>query len=133
MTRPRVFIADDHASVRVALRRLLEDEFEIVGEASNGQEAVEFSETLRPDVVLMDISMPVMGGLEATRILRERMPALRIVFVSQFADAAYADEVFRLGAAAYVLKRAAATELPPAIRAVLSGGTFRSPTLSPAA
>jgi two-component system nitrate/nitrite response regulator NarL len=133
MTRTRVLIADDHVSVRIALRRLLSEDFDIAGEASNGQEAVDASEELRPDVVLMDVSMPVMSGLEATRILHERMPQLRIVFVSQFADAAYADEVFRLGGSGYVLKRAAATELPDAIRAVMSGGTFLSSAVSTSA
>jgi DNA-binding NarL/FixJ family response regulator len=126
MKRPRVIIADDHEMVRYTLRRVIEAEFDVIGEAATGREAVAAAEHLRPDVVLLDVTMPVMGGFEAARVLRATMPDVPIVFISDHADPAYADEAFRLGAQAYVVKRTSATELCPAIRIVLEGKSFRS-------
>jgi DNA-binding NarL/FixJ family response regulator len=122
-------IADDDALVREMLRKTIEEDSEIVGEASNGLEAVAAAERLRPDVVLLDISMPVMGGFEAARRLRELLPDLLIVFVSQYAETAYADEAFSSGARGYVLKRGLIGEIRDAIREVLAGRLFRSPLL----
>lgn len=128
MTQPRLLIADDDALVREMLRKTVEADSEIVGEASNGVEAIDAAERLRPDLLLLDISMPVMGGFEAARRLRD-LPGLRIVFVSHYAENAYADEAFSSGARGYVLKRALITELREAIREVLAGRLFRSPLL----
>ncbi len=129
MTQPRLLIADDDALVREMLRKTVGAESEIVGEASNGLEAVAAAERLRPDVLLLDVSMPVMSGFEVARRLRDRVPELLIVFVSQYAESAYADEAFSSGARAYVLKRALIGELRDAIREVLAGRLFRSQLL----
>ncbi len=130
MTQPRLLIADDDALVREMLRKTVEADSEIVGEASNGLEAVAAAEQLRPDLVLLDVSMPVMGGFEAARRLHDRLPGLLIVFVSQHAEVAYADKAFSSGARGYVLKRAVIGELRDAIREVLAGGLFRSPLVT---
>jgi DNA-binding NarL/FixJ family response regulator len=129
VSRQRVLIVDDHENIRQTLRRLVYGG-EVVGEAGNGQEAVEAAERLQPDLVLLDIAMPVMNGFAAAQLLRERVPEARIIFVSSYLDPAYVEEAFRLGAHGYVLKRAATTELTTAIEEVLAGRTFRSPLVS---
>ncbi len=106
---------------------LTEAECEIVGEAENGQQAIEAAEQLRPDILVMDVSMPGIDGFQAARLLRERTPELSIILASQHAQRAYADEALKLGIKGYVLKQAAATELRIAIREVLAGRLFRSP------
>ncbi len=108
---------------------LAEPECEVVCEAENGQQAVEAAERLCPDLLLMDVSMPVMGGFEAVRLLRQRMPELRIILTSQHAQRVYIDEALKLGVKGYVLKRASVDELPLAIREVLAGRLFRSPSV----
>ena len=102
----------------------------IVGEAANGREAIEAVEQHRPDIVLLDVSMPVMNGFEAARVLRERLPETRIIFASQHAESTYVEEAFRLGASGYLLKKAAAAQLPEAVRTVFAGGVFRPPELT---
>jgi two-component system, NarL family, response regulator LiaR len=123
----RLLIVDDDAPLRLTLRSLLEsDRADVVGEADNGCAAIEATERLRPDVVLLDISMPIMDGFTAARELHRRFPEVHIIFVSQNADRAYVQEAFRCGAAGYVLKQAAATELKEAIAAVSAGLSFQS-------
>lgn len=122
----RLLIADDDAGIRDMIRHHVESGYEIVGEAENGLEAVNAAERLRPDIVLLDISMPVMGGFAAARQLKEKMPNLLIIFVSQHPDASYMDEAFRAGASGYVLKQSAIRDLTTAIEQVRAGGTFRS-------
>lgn len=116
----RVLIADDHAIMRDGLRAILarEPDLEVVGEAVDGREAVERALALAPDVVLMDITMPRLNGLEATRRIREALPAVRVVGLSMHADASYVRAMFAAGADAYLLKNTAATELLLAVRAV---------------
>jgi|SRR5438067_7975850 DNA-binding NarL/FixJ family response regulator len=128
MHSTRLLIADDDAAARAMIRDFLEKDWEIVGEAENGAEAVNAAEQLRPDIVLMDISMPVMGGFAAAKELKEKMPGLLIIFVSQHPDTAYIEEAFRIGASGYVLKRLAVRDLTAAIEHVRAGGTFRSAT-----
>ena len=128
-SRPRFLVADDHETMRYMLRRFLEPDYPVVAEAANGREAIEAAEQLRPDIALLDVSMPLMSGFEAARVLRERMPEIRIIFASQHAEAHYVEEAFRLGAHGYVSKKAASTELPEAVRVVLAGGVFRSPLI----
>jgi DNA-binding NarL/FixJ family response regulator len=101
-----------------------------VGEVENGQEAIAAAEKLRPDVLVMDISMPGLSGLEAARLLKERTPEIKIILASQYAQSAFADEALRAGIQGYVLKEAAASELVVAIREVLAGRLFRSPRLA---
>lgn len=126
MTQATLVIADDDEAMRYLLRRLMRG-YEVVGEAANGQEAVAAVKRLSPDVVLMDVSMPVMNGFEAARAILEHRPEVHIIFVSMHTGAAYADEAFRIGAKGYVLKRSAASEVGAAVIAVLAGHSFRSP------
>lgn len=125
-----MLIADDHAQMRYVLRQMVEG-WEVVGEAENGQQAVAAAEKLLPDLILLDVSMPVMNGFEAARLLRKRLPDLQIIFISAHVDRAYADEAFQIGAQGYVVKRALATELAEALRAVQANQTFHSPLIKP--
>lgn len=123
----RVVVVDDNSDIRNGLRGLLEAlGVSIVGEAGNGREAIEQAYLLRPELMLLDVSMPVMGGFAAARILRRSMPHMRIIFVSQHGDSAYAEEALELGASAYVLKRTATVDLPRAFDAAMSGRAFIS-------
>jgi CheY-like chemotaxis protein len=127
-SKPTIVIADDHTTSRYILRRFAEPECIIVAEAGNGLEAVEAAERHRPDLAILDVSMPVMGGIEAARLLRERLPSVRIIFASQHTGREYVEEAFRAGAQGYIVKQAAATEVAKAIREVLAGRQFRSST-----
>ncbi|MFL6353266.1 MAG: response regulator transcription factor [Bryobacteraceae bacterium] len=130
MRQPRLLIADDDPAMRQLLRRTVEADSEIVGEARDGQEAVTAAERLRPDLVLLDVSMPIMTGFEAAREILLHAPGLLIVFVSQHAETVYAEEAFSVGAQGYVLKRALFSELREAMSEVLAGRPYRSPLLS---
>jgi len=132
MTQLRVVIADDHAVVRSGLRLILgsQPDIEIVGEAATGEEAIRQARSLRPDMILLDIAMPGLNGLEAARAIRQEAPEVRIVVLTMYDDEAYLREFLQLGAAAYVLKEAADTELLAAIRAVQRGEPFIYPSLT---
>jgi DNA-binding NarL/FixJ family response regulator len=129
--RPRVLLADDHTLVLEGLSKLLEDDCELVGTVEDGRALVEAAERLRPDVILLDISMPLLNGLEAARIVRTRVPAAKIIFLTMHADPTYAREAFRAGASGYLLKRSAASELATAISTVLSGRQYVTPLFPP--
>lgn len=118
-------VAEDDAMLRYTLRLILENRFEIVGEAQDGATAVELTEKLRPDVVLLDISMPVMRGFAAARLIRERLPDVRVIIISNYTTPAYIEETFRIGAHGYVVKGSALIQLPKAIEDVLDGKFFR--------
>jgi DNA-binding NarL/FixJ family response regulator len=124
--RPRVLLAEDNALIRYSVRRVVEPCCEVIGEASDGRAAVELAEELRPDVILLDISMPVLNGLEAARRLKERVPEVRIVVLSNHSERAYVEEAFRRGAEGYVVKGPAMFQLPQAIDDALNGRRFRS-------
>src|SRR5688572_27426602 len=111
MTKPRVLLADDHTLVLEGFRKLLEKDFDLVGTADNGRALVSEAERLKPQVILLDISMPLLNGLDAARQIKKVTPDVKLVFVTVHADAAYVREAFRAGASAYVLKRSAASEL----------------------
>ncbi len=121
---------DDHAVLRAGLRALLnhEPDMEVVGEAANGREAVEVAERLRPDVIVMDLSMPVMGGLDATKQITEKGLPTRVLVLTVHAEHQYLLPVLQAGGAGYVLKQAADTELIQAIRTVHRGEAFLYPT-----
>ena len=124
--RVKTLIIDDDADIRDGLRGIIESlGAEVVGEADNGRSGIERAQSLQPDLVLLDVSMPVMGGFPAARELRAMMPALAIIFVSQHNERVYAEEALRIGAG-YVLKRSASADLPEAIDAAISGRTFVS-------
>jgi two-component system response regulator NreC len=128
----RVLVADDHAIVREGICSLLarRKDVQVVGEAADGRLAVEQVASLAPDVVLMDISMPVMNGLDATQEIRRRFPNVRILVLSQYESREYILPLLRAGAAGYIAKRARASELVDAIRAVYNEGAFLQPNLA---
>jgi DNA-binding NarL/FixJ family response regulator len=128
----RILLADDHVLVRASLRYLLEgfDGFDIVGEASDGYETVKKVDELRPDIVIMDISMPGLNGVEAARLITKQNRATRVVILSMHSDETHVLQALRAGASAYVLKESAPSELDAAIRAVARGESFLSPAIS---
>jgi len=132
MKRITILLADDHQIVREGFRSLLEHEsdIEVVGEAQNGRQAVELTRKLRPEVVLMDIAMPLLNGLEATRQIRKEFPDSRVLILSAHGDDAYVEQVTALGAAGFLLKETSSDVLAKAIREVQKGSTFFSPAIS---
>lgn len=127
-----ILLADDHQLVRQGLKALLENVsgMQVVGEAGDGLRAFEEAERLRPDVVVLDLMMPGMSGLEVTRKIAEQLPECRIVVLSMHADESYVLEALRNGASGYVLKAATGSELAQAIREVVAGRRYLSPPLS---
>ena len=128
----RVILADDHAIVREGLRSILENELRmnVVAQAENGWDAVELALKLRPDVMIMDISMPDLNGIEATRRIVAEASTVRIIALSMHADKRYVAEMLKAGASGYLLKHSALDELERAIRTVLSGKTYVSPSIA---
>ena len=131
-TRLRILLADDHVTVRQGLKMLIDsqDDMTVVSEASDGTAAVEQARTLRPDVVVMDISMPGMNGLIATRTLKQIQPDSVVVILTRHGDDAYLQELLRAGADGYVLKQSAASELLQAIRATAVRGQYLDSALT---
>jgi len=127
--RPRILLADDHALLTEALARLLKPRFEIVGTVADGHALVSKAKELKPDVVLIDIAMPMLDGIEAGRQLREALPACKLIFLTMAQDPELAAEVMRIGASAYVLKSSAGWELVQAIEGALRGRTYVTPSL----
>jgi DNA-binding NarL/FixJ family response regulator len=130
----RILLADDHAMVRQGFRMILaaQPDMEIVGEAGNGREAVEQAERLKPDVVVMDVSMPELNGIEATRRINGSAPRTRILALSMHKDSVYVREILRAGARGFLLKDAIDSDLLAAVRAVASGEGYLSPAVSEA-
>ena len=134
MKKIRVLIADDHTLVRDGIRALLAlaADIEVVGEASTGKEALEQVKELRPDVVLMDLMMPVMSGLDATRRIRREFPATKVLALTQYDDSEYVIPVIEAGARGFITKMAAFAELASAIQAVSKGDSYLSPSAAAA-
>lgn len=132
MKKVRLLLVDDHAVLRVGLRLLLDaqPDFEVVGEAGDGVEAVRLAADLSPDVVLMDLTLPGLGGLDAIRRVKQDSPAARVLVLTMHDDETYIEEAFKAGAAGYVVKKAADTELLAAIRTVARGEMFLHPSLA---
>ncbi len=130
MKRPRLLLADDHPIVIAGLRDVLEPQFEIVGTAGDGRSLVDMAPLLKPDVILLDISMPLLNGLTAARQLKKQLPAVKLIFLTMHADADYVTEAFRAGASGYILKRSVASELVGAIEEVLKGRTYLTPAIA---
>jgi two-component system response regulator NreC len=128
----RLFLADDHTIVRQGLAKLLnaEADLKVIGEAENGREAVKKVEKLQPDVVLMDIAMPLMNGIEATRQITRLTPAPKVIILSMHTHDRYISELLRMGASGYLLKDASGRDIIQAIRAVVKGDTYLSPSIS---
>ncbi|MEQ1689724.1 MAG: response regulator transcription factor [Gemmatimonas sp.] len=131
MTTIRILVADDHALVREGIRHVLDSEpgFEVVAEAANGREAVELALVHRPDVVVLDITMPEETGLSAAARLRDLLPSARVLLLSMHDQAEYVREGIRIGTHGYLLKDSAGAELRAAVRTVHAGGTFFSPAV----
>lgn len=132
MAKIRVLVADDHAIVREGVRMILarENDIEVVGEAGDGQQALEQVGKLRPQVVIMDISMPAMGGIEATQRVRAQYADVQVLALTMHEDETYVFQLLRAGAAGYVLKRAAAQDLVQAVRAAARGEAFLYPSVA---
>jgi DNA-binding NarL/FixJ family response regulator len=131
MQKPRIFLADDHALILGGLRVLLDPEFEIVGEASDGKALVDSVVGLRPDAVVLDISMPLLNGFEAARQLRKLIPGTPLIFLTLHLSPAYLKTALQIGVSGYVLKSATADELRVALATVLKGRLFISPSFGP--
>lgn len=134
MKKIRVLIVDDHTLVRAGIRSLLTlvENIEVIGEASDGKEALSKIERLRPDVVLMDLAMPIMGGLEATRRLRRDFPGIKVLALTQYDDSEYVIPVIEAGASGFVTKMSAFSELAAAIEAAYKGESYLSSTAATA-
>ncbi len=132
MAKTRIVLADDHALLREGIRALLsrESDLEVVGEASDGREAIARCRALKPDVVLMDIAMPGLGGLEAALEIRKECPDTKILVLTQYEDREYVTRFLKVGAAGYVLKNSAGAELASAIRSVQRGGLVLDPKVA---
>ena len=132
MAKTRIVLADDHALLREGIRALLsrESDLEVVGEASDGREAIARCRALKPDVVLMDIAMPGLGGLEAALEIRKECPDTKILVLTQYEDREYVTRFLKVGAAGYVLKNSAGAELASAIRSVQRGGLVLDPQVA---
>jgi two-component system nitrate/nitrite response regulator NarL len=130
--RVKVLLADDHPIVRAGIKLCLSSnkQFEVVGEAIDGQQALEAAERLRPDIILMDINMPKMSGIDACRVLMRKHPEIKVIILTVHDKKEYVLEIMRSGARGYVLKEASEQELLQAIDSVLKGGAFFSPKIS---
>jgi DNA-binding NarL/FixJ family response regulator len=128
--RSRVLIADDHTLVAELCKKLLESEFDVVGTVSDGRALVRAAGELKPDVIVVDVAMPVLNGLDAARQVKEILPAVKVVYLTMNPDVEIAAEAFRRGAHGYLLKTCAAAELVLGVRDVLRGRSYMSPALS---
>lgn len=129
MTPLKILIADDHAIIREGLKLLLDaqSDLSVIGEASRGEDACRLAEELRPDVLIMDVSMPGLGGAGATKRLQESCPQVKILALSAYEDEVYVRQLLSAGASGYVLKRTAAGEIARAVRVVAGGGIYLDP------
>ena len=109
MRRPRLLLADDHPIVIAGLREVLEPHFEVVGTAGDGRTLVKLAPALKPDVILLDVSMPLLNGLSAARQIKKALPKVKLIFLTMHADVDYVKEAFRAGASGYILKRSVAS------------------------
>jgi DNA-binding NarL/FixJ family response regulator len=130
MRPPRVLLADDHEILMDGLKSVLEPQYEVVGIALDGRALLEAAAKLQPDIIVLDIAMPVLNGLDAARQVRQSMPKVKLIFLTVNKDPYIVGEAFRAGASAFLLKQSAALELTEAIRQVLKGGTYVTPRIS---
>jgi|SRR5580704_4415520 DNA-binding NarL/FixJ family response regulator len=133
MKRPTVLLADDHAIVVEGLRRVLETNYEVVDVVADGRALLDAAEHLKPDVIVLDVSMPLLNGIEAARRIRKTGQKVKIVFLSMHRDLAYVTEALRAGGSAYILKISAAAEILTAIRSALQGKSYISESIDRAA
>ena len=129
MTKPRILLGDDHGLILEGLRHVLEKDFEVVGVALNGRELVTEAEHLRPDAILLDVSMPILNGIEAGRQIKTKNSQVKLIFVTQRSDRDYVQAALRMGASGYILKQGATAEVRSALKEVLAGRYYVSPAL----
>jgi DNA-binding NarL/FixJ family response regulator len=129
-SRPKVMIADDHTLVAEACKKLLEAEYEVVATVSDGRALVRIAATLKPQVIIVDVGMPLLNGLDAGQQVKQLLRSVKLVFLTMNPDADLAAEAFRRGASAYLLKTCAASELTVAVREVLKGKSYLSPSIA---
>jgi DNA-binding NarL/FixJ family response regulator len=127
---PRILIADDHTLVAEACKRLLDSEYDVVGTVSDGRALVRAAAELKPHLIIIDVAMPLLNGLDAGQQVKEMIPAVKLVFLTMNHDADLAAEAFRRGASGYLLKTCAASELAIAVREVLRGKSYLSPMIA---
>lgn len=130
MTRPRILMADDHSLVLAGLRRLIEVEGDVVGTVGDGRALVEEAQKLRPDIIFLDISMPLLNGLDAARQLKSLVPDSKLIFLTMHATPTYVSEAFKAGASGYLIKQSAEAELQQAIQAVRRGQHYMTPSVT---
>lgn len=132
MAHLRILLADDHTLVRQGLRKVLEEQtdWDVVAEAGDGREAIRLAEQEKPDVAIIDVAMPLLNGVETTRQIMKRAPAVRVLVLSMYADEAYVTEMLEAGARGYILKDSADVDLFQAVSAVAQGKTFFSPAVA---
>ena len=128
MKRLRVLLGDDHALILDGIRASLQPHYDIVGQASDGKTLADTAERLRPDLVILDISMPILNGLEAAKRIKKSLPSTRLIFLSQHLNPAYLKQALKAGASGYVLKSGATEELQTAITTVLRGEVYITPS-----
>ncbi len=129
MRKARVLLADDHAMLLEAFKQLLQPDFEVVGTVGNGHDLLTAAVELKPDVIILDISMPQMNGMVAARRLKQTMPEIKLIFLTVNEDADFASEAMRIGASGYLLKSSAASELFQAIEVALKGKSYVTPLI----
>ena len=130
MSRARILMADDHKMVVEGLRNIIESEFDLVGTVGDGRALLDSSSKLRPDVIIADISMPMLNGIDAVKQIKKKDPNVKVIFLTMHPDVSYAAEAFESGASGYVLKHSAPDELITAIREVLKGKTYITPMIA---
>jgi DNA-binding NarL/FixJ family response regulator len=130
MKKPRVFLADDHTFVLEGFKKLLEEHCELVGAVEDGRALVDAVVGLQPQVVILDISMPRLNGIEAAKKLKKLLPEVKLIFVTMHTETVYVNEAFRAGASGYLLKQSAATELAQAVQSVMNGNFYVTPLIT---
>jgi DNA-binding NarL/FixJ family response regulator len=130
MAKPRILLADDHTLMADALRHLLQAEFDVVGTVADGRALLTAASELKPDLVVVDIGMPLLNGLDAAEQLKALQPDVKVIFLTQYREPHYAAEAFRRQASGYLLKESAASELMTAIREAMQGRTYVSPLIA---
>jgi DNA-binding NarL/FixJ family response regulator len=130
MSRPRILLADDHTMLLGAFEELLKSDYDIVGTVADGRALIEAAERLVPDIIVADVSMPVLNGLDAGRAIRKKFPRVKLIFVTMNEDPDIAARAFRIGASGYLLKRSAVSELRSAIVEVLRGRSYMTPLIT---
>ena len=130
VSRPRVLLADDHSLVLEGLAKLVTEDCDLVGKVEDGRALIQAAQQLEPDVIVLDISMPKLNGLDAGRQLKKLLPSIKLIYLTMHADPLYAKEAFQIGASGFLLKRSAASELMQAIHAVMKGQFYVTPAIA---